>query len=374
MISNTQHSIKIDHKPSMSSDSQPWTEKYRPQYLDQLVQDPILTRILKRMAITQKVPHCKLVGPPGTGKTSAMLAIGREIFGSKFSERVIEYNASDDQGINSVRVKITNRTRLQTTAMTLEDGKDIPGYKIIILDESDFMSGKAQDALRVIIEQYSKIARFCFICNHDSRISDAIQSRCTPIYFQRLSSNLVKDALNTIMDKEQFSLSDEIVDTMTSIVNGDMRRAVVLLQNVKLIVDYHKGYSLPIFQANTSIDMAKLMLSYPCAINSTLTSSDIYDLIGSMSNALMEKILVDIQNAKDLIHILNIVEWIDDQGYPINDILLRISKLLCKQNIDQKSKAAILIYSTQAIRNINNGANGRLQLTYFMSLIWQNSR
>ena len=72
------------------------------------------------------------------------------------------------------------------TDTVAEDGSKIPPYKIIILDEADSMTDEAQDALRVIIEQYSTVTRFCFICNYISKITDAIKSRCSAIYFKKL--------------------------------------------------------------------------------------------------------------------------------------------------------------------------------------------
>ncbi len=84
------------------------------------------------------------------GKTSTILAIGREIFKEHFKDRVIEFNASDDRGINAVRDKITNEARKYVTEIICDDGSIIPPYKIIILDEADSMTDEAQDALRVI--------------------------------------------------------------------------------------------------------------------------------------------------------------------------------------------------------------------------------
>jgi len=85
----------------------PWTEKYRPQKLEEIVQDGATLSLLAEIVRTRKIPHFLFYGSSGTGKTTTILTIGREIFGEHFSQRVIEFNASDDRGINAVREKIT---------------------------------------------------------------------------------------------------------------------------------------------------------------------------------------------------------------------------------------------------------------------------
>ena len=195
-------------------DSLPWIEKYRPRKLEDMKQSQNLLDLFINSIKTGNMTHYLFYGPPGTGKTSAILAMGREIFKEHFSNRVIEFNASDDRGINAVREKISNEAKKYVTDIISQDGTKIPPYKIIILDEADSMTDEAQDALRVIIEQYSTVTRFCFICNYISKITDAIKSRCSAVYFKKLSNECMINKLNEISTKESMNLSGKILNTI----------------------------------------------------------------------------------------------------------------------------------------------------------------
>nr|URM62118.1 ATPase family [Mimivirus sp.] len=225
---------------SNSINSVPWIEKYRPRKLKDFVQSQNLINLFKNSTAKGEMTHFLFYGPPGTGKTSVILAMGREIFKEHFTTRVIEFNASDDRGINAVREKITNEAKKFVTQIVKPDGTIIPSYKIIILDEADSMTDEAQDALRVIIEQYSTTTRFCFICNYISKITDAIKSRCTAIYFKKLDDECMIDKLKEISTKESMKLSDEILSTIIDVSNGDMRKAIMLLQNLKYLYSFKK--------------------------------------------------------------------------------------------------------------------------------------
>lgn len=113
-------------------------------------------------------------GPPGTGKTSTILALARQLFGPDlFKSRVLELNASDERGISVVREKIKTfaRETPRHNPGVASDGKEYPcpPYKLIILDEADSMTQDAQSALRRIMETYSRITRFCLVCNYVTR-------------------------------------------------------------------------------------------------------------------------------------------------------------------------------------------------------------
>lgn len=187
------------------------------------------------------LPHLLFYGPPGTGKTSSILAIAKQIYGSGYRNMVLELNASDDRGIDVVREQIKNfasTTSVFGPGLAQRDGQGAAKYKLIILDEADSMTQTAQAALRRIIEKYTKNVRFCLICNYATRISPAIQSRCTKFRFRPLDVQLIRARLDYIIRAENVHIEPSAVDAILRISNGDMRRVLNVLQGCSLAHDH----------------------------------------------------------------------------------------------------------------------------------------
>lgn len=211
----------------------PWVEKYRPNRVEDVAHQTQVVDTLKKSLETANLPHLLFYGPPGTGKTTAILAIGKQLFGPAFfKHRVLELNASDERGINVVRTKI--KTFAQTAVGASKPpgyGYPVPPFKLIILDEADSMTPDAQAALRRTMETYSKVTRFCLICNYVSRIIDPITSRCAKFRFRPLDRAALVERLRYIAEREDVKVSDECVDRIVRVSEGDMRKAITLLQS-----------------------------------------------------------------------------------------------------------------------------------------------
>ena len=183
-------------------------------------------------------------GPPGTGKTSTILALAKELYGPEMiKSRVLELNASDERGISIVREKVKNFARMQlTNPPPSSKGKyPCPPFKIIILDEADSMTQDAQSALRRTMETYSKITRFCLICNYVTRIIDPLASRCSKFRFKSLDQGNAKRRLEHIAEAEGVSLEDGATDALIKCSEGDLRKAITFLQSAARLV----GASVP---------------------------------------------------------------------------------------------------------------------------------
>ncbi|EXV00663.1 replication factor C subunit 2 [Metarhizium robertsii] len=230
-----------DQKSQKPADArnQPWVEKYRPKSLDDVTAQDHTVTVLQRTLQASNLPHMLFYGPPGTGKTSTILALAKELFGPEMMKsRVLELNASDERGISIVREKVKNFARMQLTnpAPGYSKKYPCPPFKIIILDEADSMTQDAQSALRRTMETYSKITRFCLICNYVTRIIDPLASRCSKFRFKSLDQGNARKRLEEIASAEGVPLEDGAIDALIRCSEGDLRKAITFLQSAARLV------------------------------------------------------------------------------------------------------------------------------------------
>ncbi|KAJ5459721.1 Replication factor C subunit 2 [Penicillium daleae] len=221
---------------------QPWVEKYRPKTLDDVAAQDHTTKVLQRTLHASNLPHMLFYGPPGTGKTSTILALAKSLFGpALYRSRILELNASDERGIGIVREKVKNFARAQLSQPTGLDAAyraqyPCPPFKIIILDEADSMTQDAQAALRRTMEQYSRITRFCLVCNYVTRIIEPLASRCSKFRFKSLDNAAAGDRVAEIARAENLTLDDGVIETLIRCGEGDLRRAITYLQSAARLV------------------------------------------------------------------------------------------------------------------------------------------
>lgn len=199
-----------------------WTEKYRPRTLDDVVNQADAVSRLKFFVKEKNMPHLLFVGPPGVGKTTVALALVHDLYGDDYRRYVLEMNASDERGIEVIRTKVKEFARSAVIG-------SVP-FKVIILDESDNMTADAQQALRRLMEMFVSTTRFILMANYSSKIIEPIQSRCAVFRFTPLSRDDVVARLRMISEKEGVEYDPEALDAIYDITEGDMRRAINILQ------------------------------------------------------------------------------------------------------------------------------------------------
>ena len=201
----------------------PWVEKYRPNKLDQVVGNTQTVERLKIIAQEGNVPNIIVSGPPGTGKTTSIGCLAREMLGTAYSKAVLELNASDDRGIEVVRNRIKMFAQKK---VNLPMGR----HKIVILDEADSMTAAAQQAMRRTMEIYSNTTRFALACNLSSKIIEPIQSRCAILRYTKLSDKELLKRLIEVCRAESVSYDPNGLEAILFTAEGDMRHALNNLQ------------------------------------------------------------------------------------------------------------------------------------------------
>ena len=222
-------------------ETSPWVEKYRPNKFEDIVLTPINKKILKNIIKLNYFPNLLFYGPPGTGKTTTIINLinkYQETFNQKKKGLIIHLNASDDRGIDIIRNQIYQFVNTKTLFGN--------GMKFIILDEVDYMTKNAQQALHYLIQKYNTQIRFCLICNYISRIDSALQNEFIRLRFCQLPKNDIFIFLKNIVEKENLSITDNHLQNIRSIFKSDIRSMINFLQSNHTQID---GNSLKIISS-----------------------------------------------------------------------------------------------------------------------------
>ena len=196
-----------------------WVEKYRPKTVDGYVfRDDHQRKQIATWIKDKSIPHLLLSGAAGIGKTTLAKILIHEIGIEDYD--VLEINASRTNSVEDVRDKITNFVQM------------IPfgPFKVVLLDEADYLSPNAQAALRGVMEEYSQTSRFILTCNYPNRIIPALHSRCQGFHVERTDQTEFTARVATILVEENIEFDLDTLDLYVKVAYPDLRKCIQLVQ------------------------------------------------------------------------------------------------------------------------------------------------
>ena len=210
----------------------PYVELYRPKNFEDIVLEPLNKQILKNIIDTSYFPNLLLYGPPGTGKTTTIINLINAYqtkLGMKNKDLIIHLNASDERGIDIIR----NQINFFVNSKPLFNN----GMKFVILDEVDYMTKNAQQALRYLLQNYTGEVRFCLICNYISKIDEGLQNEFIRLRFNQLPKDDIIHFLNIISVSEKLNMSIKTLSSIQELYKSDMRSMINFMQSNQDIIN-----------------------------------------------------------------------------------------------------------------------------------------
>ncbi len=210
----------------------PWVEKYRPTKFENIVLDQINRKLFTNILEKKYFPNLLFYGPPGTGKTTTIINLINEYQSHcniNKNASIIHLNASDERGIDIIRNQINQFVK----SKGLFDSE----YKFVILDEVDYMTKNAQQALKYLLQTSIHNVRFCLICNYISKIDESLQNEFICIRFNQLPRKDIYNFIKNISNHENLNLSDNVINTIYTIYNSDIRSMINFIQLNQNVLD-----------------------------------------------------------------------------------------------------------------------------------------
>ena len=196
-----------------------WTEKYRPNDIDGYVfRDEAQKQQVATWIKEKTIPHLLFSGAPGVGKTTLAKILIHQLGIDEYD--VLEINASRENSVDTIRDKISGFVQ------TMPFGD----FKIVLLDEADYISPNGQAALRGVMETYASTARFILTCNYPNRVIPALHSRCQGFHIERIDQTEFTARMATVLVEESVQFELDVLDTYVKATYPDLRKCLNICQ------------------------------------------------------------------------------------------------------------------------------------------------
>ena len=299
----------------------PWTTKYMPKTIEEIICDPTNEKRLKYMIENKLMHNMIITGESGIGKTVTIKVIANSLLKDNYKDAVLELNASEHKGIKIIHkiIKTFCKKKIDENIV----------HKILLLDEADNLTIKTQQLISSLMEKYSN-TRVAFTCNSTSNIIDSIQSHCTILRYTKLDSNKIKKRLLYICEKENIKYDDNGIDLITSNSLGDMRAAINNLQAV------YTGFK-------------------------TITINNI-NKICDKPNPILIKNIIDYCINNDYANAVKYILQLKNDGYSGSDIIMNMNIVLRTHQMNEGLRIKYIGELGKTCIRISKGLDTNLQL------------
>jgi len=318
-----------------------WTEKYRPSKISDLsLNDNTLDKI-NNIIRSKDMPNIIITGTPGVGKTTTILCMSNALLGEYMRDGVLELNASDNRGVKAIQ----ETSKFCKKKFVIPDKyKDKYTYhKIILYDEADNITPKAQRMINNLMEKYKQTTRFAFTCNNSTDIIESIQSRCMIFRYPKLTNDMVTEKLKIICELENVTYTLSGISSLALISQGDMRQAINNLQMV------NNTYGI---------------------VNDEILNT-IFDRPNSET---IKNIFINCKN-NDLCNAIRNVQLLINNGYSSSDIMLSMVSFIKTYNVkelDDHLKNKYFEKISKSLFILSKGIETQIQLTSLICKLIKN--
>jgi replication factor C small subunit len=305
-----------------------WTEKFRPKTFSDIKGQKDIVKRVKSFVEQKNLPHLLFAGPAGVGKTSLALVIAKQLYGDSWKQNFLELNASDERGIDVIRIKVKDFARTRAIG-------DAP-FKIICLDECDALTREAQQALRRTMENFTQTCRFILSCNYSSKIIEPIQSRCAVFRFKPLEKADLIKIIDHISEIEKIKVEEKAKEALVEVSEGDCRKLENILQACSVM-------------------------------GKEVTEESVYSIAGSAKpkevmdilNLALKNKFIDARN--------KLLDTMLNYGLSGLDIIKQIQKEILNLQISGRAQLELIAKCGEAEFRISEGSDEYLQLEAFLA-------